>query len=192
VNAPEFDGGRVQPILESARLCLRPARLDDLDELWALWTDPDVRRFLWDDVAIDRDRALETINNFAGLAERGLGLWTIGRRDQTGWLIGCAAISPVDAAAQFNPELAGAVEPLIALAPCMWHQGYAIEALGKLLQYATLTLQIDRIAAVADAPNTASQRLLERAGFIFRAETDGPRYRLRHYRFEPKRSHHAR
>ena len=41
-----------------------------------------------------------------------------------------------------------------------------------------------RLAGVADLPNARSQRLLERLGFRLVAETDGPRYRLRHYAFD--------
>ena len=38
--------------LETPRLALHPAALDDLAELHALWADPEVRRNLWDDVVI--------------------------------------------------------------------------------------------------------------------------------------------
>jgi RimJ/RimL family protein N-acetyltransferase len=36
------------PILETARLRLRPFTYADVDVLHAQWTDPDVRRYLWD------------------------------------------------------------------------------------------------------------------------------------------------
>lgn len=64
-------------ILHTARLQLRPATEEDLDELWALWTEPRVRLYLWDDIAIERDQARDTIRDCAALAEQGLGLWTI-------------------------------------------------------------------------------------------------------------------
>jgi RimJ/RimL family protein N-acetyltransferase len=58
-------------------LRLRPAEHADLDRLWALWTDPDVRRFLWDDVTISREHAAEVLGGLieAGVAS-GRGLWT--------------------------------------------------------------------------------------------------------------------
>jgi [ribosomal protein S5]-alanine N-acetyltransferase len=176
----------VQPILETSRLRLRPAAEADLDELLALWVDPQVRRFLWDDVIIERDQAHDTIRSFADLAPRGLGLWAILRRAQSGDLIGCAALSPVGTAADYYPPIAAAVEPLIALMPEMWSHGYAAEALTALVHHATTTLGLDRerVVAVTDLPNVASDRLLRRVGFVLCAETDGPRYRLRHYRLE--------
>src|SRR5438046_2222303 len=117
----------MQPILNTARLRLRPVAEKDLEPLWALWTEPQVRQFLWDDVVIERDQARETIRDFAGLAAEGLGLWTIVQCEAAAGLIGCAVLTRVSTAAQYYPPIAGAVEPLIALAPKFWHHGYALE-----------------------------------------------------------------
>ena len=67
----------MQPTLISSRLELRPVRQSDVDALWSLWTDPDVRRFLWDDREISRDEAAATLADCIALDERGLGLWVI-------------------------------------------------------------------------------------------------------------------
>lgn len=180
----------MQPILNTARLRLRPVAEEDLEELWALWTEPQVRQFLWDDVVIERDQARKTIRDFEALAAQGLGLWTIVQRETAGGLIGCAALTRVSTAAQYYPPIAGAVEPLIALAPKCWHQGYALETLTMLVEYATKTLRLDRLVGVTDVPNIASDRLLRRVGFVLCAETDGPRHHLRHYslELEPERA----
>lgn len=118
----------------------------------------------------------------AALAPQRLGLWTITVAAHAA-LVGCAALSPVGSAAEYYPPFAGAIEPLIALAPPHWGCGYAHEALTTLIAYATDTLQLDRVVAVCDAPNEASDRLLRRTGFVWCAETDGPRHRLRHYSY---------
>jgi [ribosomal protein S5]-alanine N-acetyltransferase len=169
------------PDLTTARLRLTPATDADVDALWTLWKHPQVRRFLWDDIEIDRDRARATIGEAAAVAAQGLGLWIITPRDSPGTLVGCAALLPVGTSAEYYPPFAGAVEPLIALAPEHWRQGYAQETLAALIEYATATLHLERLVAVNDVPNAASDRLLQRLGFAACAETDGPRYRLRHY-----------
>jgi ribosomal-protein-alanine N-acetyltransferase len=174
----------MQPILNTARLRLTPADVHDLEELWALWTEPQVRQFLWDDVAIQRDEAQKAIRDFEALAAQGLGLWTILQRETSGGLVGCAALTRVGTAAQYYPLIAGAVEPLVALAPRFWHQGYAVETLTALVEYATGSLQLDRLVGVTDVPNIASDRLLRKVGSVLCAETDGPHHRLRHYRLE--------
>jgi len=48
------------PVLRTPRLVLVPFAPEDLDALHALWTDEHVRRYLWDDIVISRERATET------------------------------------------------------------------------------------------------------------------------------------
>ena len=174
----------IQPVLETSRLRLRPATDDDLDDLWQLWTLPDVRRYLFDDKALDREQARGVLEDAATLAPKGLGLWTLIERENAQRVIGCAGLMPVGTAVDYYPPLEGAIEPVVAVEPPCWRRGYAIESLTALITYAGETLGISRLAGVTDLPNAASQRLLERLGFHLVAETDGPRYRLRHYTFE--------
>ena len=65
------------PMLRTLRAVLRPLGVADLDAVHALWTDPDVRRYLWDDVAITRERAAEVVaasaDNFRVAGLRHLG-----------------------------------------------------------------------------------------------------------------------
>ena len=188
----------MQPTFTTPRLELTPAGLSDVDTLWALWTDPAVRRFLWDDRQISRAEAAATIDDCLALATRGLGLWVLVPRAEgepsarrTLAAVGCAGLLPVTTAAEHEPRLAGLVEPLVALAPNVWGRGYAAEALGALLSYASGTLGLPRLAGVTDVPNVASDRMLRRAGFTVLSETPGPRYPLRTYLWEnakPRRS----
>jgi ribosomal-protein-alanine N-acetyltransferase len=160
------------PRLLTVRLALRAAVDDDLDSLWRLWTDPAVRRFLWDDEIVTRDRAAEVLAHAHALEAVGLGLWVIERRGEPE-LLGCAGLRPT--------EVVGGIEPLIALAPAAWRQGYAAEALGAVHDYAFWRLGLDELVAWVDVPNAPSHRLVERLGFSASGELDGPRYRMRHY-----------
>ena len=178
---------RPQPALVTERLQLRPVGPSDVDALWALWIEPEVRRFLWDDRIIAPDEAAATVNDCLSLRDAGLGLWMLDRRDVpegAGRTIGCAGLLPVSTAAEFEPRLAGLVEPLVALAPGVWRQGYAHEALSALLVYAKGSLGLSRLAGVTDVPNVASDRMLRRVGFTVLGETAGPRHPLRTYVLE--------
>jgi hypothetical protein len=55
-----------------------PFASEDLDALHALWTDPDVRRYLWDDIVISRERAAETVDDALTTAAVGLGAGLLG------------------------------------------------------------------------------------------------------------------
>jgi RimJ/RimL family protein N-acetyltransferase len=178
----------MQPTLLTVRLALDPAGADDLDALWALWTDPDVRRYLWDDRVVARHEAEAVLADCAGLAPGGLGLWMLRPRRDGGArpaALGCAGLLPVGAIAAAEPRLAGLVEPVVALAPAAWGRGYAAEALGALLGHATGALGLARVAGFTDAPNAASDRMLRRAGFRPLGEVPGPRHRIRTYLYGP-------
>jgi ribosomal-protein-alanine N-acetyltransferase len=161
--------------LDTDRLRLRPAEHADLDRLWVLWTDPEVRRFLWDDEAISREHAAEVLNALieAG-AESGRRLWTL-------WVDGefagcCGLLETTDPA---EPD------PMCALLPAMQHRGYATEALRAMIAHAFADLGVRRLSATVDLPNQASHRLVQRLGFARQGEMDGPKYRMVLYTLTP-------
>jgi Acetyltransferase (GNAT) domain len=76
------------PLLNTRRLVLEPFAAEDLDALHALWTGPDVRRYLWDGVIVTRDRAsVEIQNALAAARSHELGYWTL-RHSPAGAVIG--------------------------------------------------------------------------------------------------------
>lgn len=179
----------MRQLLRTPRLVLRPAVASDVDALWRLWRDPEVRRFLWDDRAIERGEAAQLVEDLFALASKGLGLWVIERADGPEILAfaGCAALIPVSTAAEHEPAIAGMVEPLVALVPALWGRGYPAETLDALVSYAFHTLALPALAGVTDIPNAASDRMLHRAGFVPCSEVEGPTYPMRTFRLE--RSH---
>lgn len=168
-----------QPILPTARGRLVPATLADLDPLWAIWRHPDVRRYLFDDQEVSRERAAEVLDACLAEGPHGRGLWTIHVESEP-TLIGCAGLMPVSVA-DYDWTVAGLVEPIVALAPAWWGQGHAVRALRTLVDYAFGALALDRLAGATDVPNEASHRMLVRAGFVPQRECDGPHYRIRTY-----------
>lgn len=168
------------PALSTTRLALAPATRGDVEALWAIWRDPDVRRYLFDDTPVTRERAVEVFDSCLALVPEGLGLWTVCRRGAAP-VIGCVGLLRVTSIADYDPRLAGAVEPLAAFTPSVWGNGYAHEALAAALAYGFGSLGLAKMAAVTDVPNDASDRMVRRAGFHISGECDGPKYRLRTY-----------
>lgn len=171
-----------QPTLTTARLTLTPAAPSDLEELWAIWREPDVRRYLFDDAPVSRARASEVLDSCLGVTDRGLGLWVVRQRDVPEFL-GCVGLVPT-LSADHAPALAGSIEPLASLSPRFWRRGYAVESLRALVEYAFRELGLPRLAGVTDLPNAASHRMLTRLGFAVIDECQGPCHRLRIYRLE--------
>lgn len=151
-------------LLTTAHLELRPYEVKDVAGLHRLWTEPGVRRYLWDDVVIPVERALQVVESSRGHWETvGYGQWTV-RLTGTSEIVGFCGFRPADW--QNAPEL------LCGLATRHWSRGYAYEAATAALDFGFTTLGFSSVVAATDVPNTASVRLMERLGMTF--ERRGP------------------
>jgi RimJ/RimL family protein N-acetyltransferase len=167
-------------VLTTQHLTLQGACHADLDALWRLLTDPQVRRYLCDDQILTRAQVEEMLS--ASIAQSPMGFWTLRDPEQT--FLGCVGLHRVTPGiVDHAPDLAGEVEPTIALAPDRWGRGYATEALVAAIAYGFETLGLEQLVAVVDEPNYASQRLMRRVGFTpTGTTTTGPCYPLCTYR----------
>ena len=168
------------PTFETGRLTISPVTMDDVDGLWAVWREPDVRRFLFDDEPVSRERADEIVRAALARVEVRLGLWSLRERGSPAG-IGAAGLQPAADTARYAPALAGITEIVVSLAQSAWGKGYASEGLEPVLHYAFATRGDARLVAVVDVPNETSHRLMQRLGFVVTGECEGPRHRLRTY-----------
>jgi RimJ/RimL family protein N-acetyltransferase len=172
--------GMIQPSLVTSRLELRPATPQDLVSLHALWSRPEVRRFLFDGEQVSMELAESVLASAVECAPLGCGLWLVYLKGSSE-LLGCVGLIPTTTAAELEPALAGLLEVLAAFAPAHRYSGYAHEALSEVVAHAFDTLEQLTVAAVNDVPNAASERMLRRLGFEFLSEVQGPKHRLRTY-----------
>jgi [ribosomal protein S5]-alanine N-acetyltransferase len=142
--------------ITTERLHLLPFDAAKAQALHQLWTDPAVRRYLWDEKIISRHQTEEIIQNSGRLfREHGLGLWALEAREDKS-LIGFGGCWFF----REPPEL----EMVIGLKPEVWGKGLATEAGRALLGYAFERLGFCEVRASTDAANVASIRLMERLG----------------------------
>jgi ribosomal-protein-alanine N-acetyltransferase len=131
----------------------------DADALHVLWTDPAVRRYLFDDEIIPRSVVDEEIAVSERLmAAHGYGLWTARLREADA-LIGFCGYRFFHE----PPQL----QLLYGLAPAYWGRGLATEAARAMIRRGFDVNRFERVIASADAPNVASHRVMERAGMRF-------------------------
>jgi len=125
-----------------------------------VWTDPEVRKFIWDDIAITREEGAtiiaESIDSFE---KRRFGLWAIRpemaatREDR---IIGFCGFWYF----RDPPEL----ELIYGLVPAYWGKGLATEAARAMIKYGFEDLGFESIVGSTDAANTRSVLVMERAG----------------------------
>jgi ribosomal-protein-alanine N-acetyltransferase len=145
--------------IDTARLRFRPSTLDDVGALHRIWTDPDVRRYLWDNKIIPRETAEEVVRaSLASFAEQRFGMWVLTVPGDDA-IIGFCGLR--------HCEDPSGVEVLYGLLPAYWGKGLATEAARAVLRYGFAELQLERIWGGADAPNVASLRVLEKLGMTY-------------------------
>ncbi|MDP6833010.1 MAG: GNAT family N-acetyltransferase [Alphaproteobacteria bacterium] len=146
----------MQPELSTARLHLRPWRLDDLEFCVAMNMDPEVGRYLFPHgppVEAEQRRAWrERITS--GWPRQG-GIWAVewaGKGTMLGW---CGL---------FPLEDSGLIEIGYRYITAAWGQGVATEAAVEVLDHGFGEFAFDPIVAVTHPDNTGSQKVLRKIG----------------------------
>jgi ribosomal-protein-alanine N-acetyltransferase len=140
----------------------RPIEPADRAALHRLWTDPDVRRFLWDDRVIDLATVDEVIGrSAASFAAEGFGLFAL-REPGGAELLGVTGIYPLQPGGE--PEL------IYALARACWGRGLASEASRAVIADAFGRLGFAHVLARTDPPNLASIEVMKRLGMQYVGE----------------------
>jgi RimJ/RimL family protein N-acetyltransferase len=144
--------------LETPRLVLRPARHADAPELFAIYADPQVYRYIpvgaWKHVDEAHQRIARSVDVMASGEEVRLGI----QRREDARLIGELLLFHFDKGSR-------RADVGYVLARDAWGCGYVSEALLPLLDFAFGELQMRRLEAQIDPRNTASAKVLERLGF---------------------------
>lgn len=145
-------------ILETPRLILRHPVMDDLQELYALYRDPEIRRY-FPDGALSYEATKEELEWYMnGHPEYPqLGLWATVHKE-SGKFIGRCGLLPW--------EIDGTLEIEIAylLDQNFWHRGLATEAAQGIMDYGFETLNLRRLICLIDPDNIASQKVAKRIG----------------------------
>jgi RimJ/RimL family protein N-acetyltransferase len=159
----------VDHLLSTERLVLRPVTADDHAALLAHWTQPDVRRFLFDGAALSGAEVAETIEESIGdFATRGFGVWlieldTAARLDSTAARLDSSGAGLVGTAG-LRPLGGSGLEIFYSLAPGAWGHGYATEAARAVVEYGLGPLGLPEVLAEVDEGNAASVAVVKRLG----------------------------
>lgn len=150
--------------LQTDRLTLTPFAEADLPELHALFTDPDVRRYLLDDLVVEEDWTADVVDKSVAMFQNlNYGLWVVRETDQLP-IIGFCGYWRFE-------HLPHPLQLIWGLLPAWWGRGLATEAARVLLDYGFETVGFTEIIAATDVPNRASVRVMERLGMTH-LETD--------------------
>ena len=142
---------------------LRKPRLDDVDDVLAFVSDPDVMRWLGR-AAGDRPAAVATIERWlAGWERNGIGHFSV---EHEGQVIGRVGFLVWDAGGWKVSSYADAAEPVTevgwTIARKHWGHGYATEAAQALRTWAYDDVGIEHLISLIDPSNHRSIRVAEK------------------------------
>jgi RimJ/RimL family protein N-acetyltransferase len=176
------------PTLETERLTLRGYRVEDLDEALAMWSDPQVMRYLGAKPATREEVWARLLRYIGHWAVAGYGFWQV-RERATGRFVGDCGL------ADFKRDLAisfdGAPEAGWVLATWAHGRGYATEAMTAV--HAWSAAAHPRTVCLVDPANVGSLRVAAKCGYreLTRADYKGTEVFVlerTHPSWQPRRS----
>lgn len=146
-------------VLQTERLLVRPWDPDDVESAFAILGDPEVTRYLGatGEPFADRGRVREWLGRIQAKEAdwAPYGSWAVIEK-QTGEPIGGGGLLPLDD----GPD----VEVFYHFRKASWGQGLATELTLGLIAYAFANTELPRVIGLAYPGNTASLRVMEKAG----------------------------
>lgn len=143
--------------IETNRLRLRHFSLDDLDDLFRIYSNPEVMRYVGKG-ARTKDETQSALVSMIKHWKHGFGMWAIIHK-QSDKMIGRCGLCFLDN----SPE----VELGYVLDKPYWNIGLATQASRASLEYGFEEIGLERIVAIARPENIASQRVMQKVGMKY-------------------------
>ncbi|MEG4210646.1 GNAT family N-acetyltransferase [Microcoleus sp. S13_B4] len=149
--------------IETARLYLRQFTPDDLDELYRIYSDSEVMKYLNEGVRNREETAADLFQIIADWEKNAFGLLAVVYKENN-HLIGDGGLRFLGK----TPEL----EVGYVLAKAYWGKGLASEVAVASLKYGFEVLKLEKIGSVAHTENRSSRRVMEKVGRRYQHNLD--------------------
>ena len=153
-------------LFETNRLFIRHLEASDVDSMFAIFSLPEVTKWMGDGSPLSRELCEKWIEvSQKNYVTKGFGASAVIEKD-SGHFIGCSGI--VYDAERQEPEI------IYAFHPSAWGKGYASELVPAMLNYGLTQCGLTYILATIAEPNKASAHVVEKAGMKFIREEPDP------------------
>lgn len=147
------------PVLETNRVILRRIEKSDAYDIFKYLSDKEVMKHYGTKPFQSVDEAIKAISRYESLFTEKRGIrWGITLKGDHKVIGSCVFYNMVSE--HYRTDIG------FVLSKDFWGQGIAQEAVKAVIKYGFEHLNINRIEAVIEPPNTASQKLVERLGFL--------------------------
>ncbi|MBL8062012.1 MAG: GNAT family N-acetyltransferase [Anaerolineales bacterium] len=153
-------------LFETSHLHIRHLKPEDTDSMYAIFSLPEVTRWMGNGETLSRDLCEKWIQvSLRNYETKGFGASAVIEKE-SGRFIGCSGI--VYDAERNEPEI------IYAFHPNAWGKGYASELVPAMLDYGLNQCGLSYILATIAADNKASAHVVEKAGMKFIREESNP------------------
>ncbi len=166
------------PEIETSRLLLRLFTLDDFDDLFRLYSDPEVMRYL--SRRTKEQTQISLYKHIEHWQTHNFGMWAVIHKE-TGMMIGRCGLGVL----ANTPE----IELGYLFDKSYWYRGLATEAAIATLKYGFGEINLDRIVAIARPQNTASVRVIEKIGMKYQKDAYFYKFKVVYYSLEREAWH---
>ncbi|MGE0501227.1 MAG: GNAT family N-acetyltransferase [Rhizobiaceae bacterium] len=155
------------PVIETARLRLRPHRVDDFEAYASMWSDPSVTRHIGGK-PFSPEHSWSRLLRCRGMwAALGFGFWAVEDRS-SGSLAG--EVGFLELKRDVTPSIEGTLEAGWVFSPPYQGRGHATEAVATILGWASREHPGIPVTCMINPGNRASRRIADK--FDFRAFAD--------------------
>lgn len=144
--------------IETARLYLRQFTPDDLDDLYRIYSDPEIMKYVGKGVRTREETENALYAMLESWKQNNFGMWALVYKIDNRFIGRCGLVF-----LDKTPE----IELGYILDKHYWNQGLAAEASLASLQYGFDVLKLERIVAIARPENIASQRVMQKIGMKY-------------------------
>lgn len=151
------------PVLETARLLLRPHRLSDYPALHAMWADPAVYCHITGKPSTPEEAWARLLRYAGHWALMDYGYWAVEKKSTTSFI---GEMGFADYHRDIDPPFGDTPELGWALASHAHGKGYATEALLAIAAWGDENLPHPKTACMIAPENTASLHVATKIGFV--------------------------
>lgn len=157
---------KLDVILKTERLILKPVGFEDVEALYREMSDPEISRYMAWEIHTDRSRTEEFVRAEIARREAGRGItWCIFKEGEF-----CGIASLIALVWSHRALTYRKAELAYWLAKKYQRQGIMGEALRRVMEYAFRELGLHKICVSHFTPNTASENVIKRLGFRYIGE----------------------
>jgi RimJ/RimL family protein N-acetyltransferase len=162
---------------ETERLVIRRFRGEDWEDLYALQGDPEATKFVGGVWTAEKTR--EVLGMIVGRYEKRELEWFAVEEKESGRVMGACWLGPLNARWGEALGVGEQVELGYRYARAYWGKGYATEAGRVMLRRGFEELGLERVVAIVNVLNVASERVIRKLGmeYVSEAEREGMRVR---------------